>query len=144
MKRIPVYLLGGALFLAGSGAALAHEDHHAAAPATGAAAAPAKAKQTTLTGEIVDTGCYLGHAERGAKHKQCAQLCINKGMPMGLLTAAGDLYLIVPPHSKTEAYKKLQDWAAETVEVTGTVMERNGMKSIEVASARRPTAKATP
>lgn len=143
MMRRTGILVGalGALVLLGSGPAGAHEGAHGAAAKT-AAAQPGKAKQVTLTGEIVDSGCYLGHAERGAKHKQCAQLCIRNGMPMGLLTASGDLYLVVPPHSKTDAYKKLQDWAAETVEVTGTVMERNGMKSIEVASARRPPAKA--
>lgn len=142
MIRRTGILLGafGALLLLGGGPVPAHEGAHGAAPKA-AAAQPAKAKQATLVGEIVDTGCYLGHAERGPKHKQCAQLCIQKGMPMGLLTASGELYLVVPPHSKTDAYKKLQDWAAETVEVTGTVMERNGMKSIEVASARRPPAK---
>ena len=140
MKRLPVFLLGAALLI--GPAALAHEDHHAAAKT--AAAAPAKGTQATITGEIVDTGCYLGSGERGTKHQQCAQLCIRKGMPMGLLTSAGDLYLVVPPHSKTEAYKKVQGWAGLDVEVTGTVMERNGMKSIEVASARRPTAKANP
>ena len=139
MKRLPVFLLGAALLI-GPGV-LAHEDHHAAAKTSATASAKT---QATITGEIVDTGCYLGSGERGTKHQQCAQLCIRKGMPMGLLTSAGDLYLVVPPHSKTEAYKKVQGWAGLDVEVTGTVMERNGMKSIEVASARRPTAKANP
>ena len=141
MKRLLFHLLTGGLLLAWSVGALAHEDH---AAAQGKAGTAAKAKQATLTGEIVDTGCYLGQGERGAKHQQCAQLCIRKGMPMGLLTAAGDLYLVVPPHAKTDAYKKLQDWAGLDVEITGTVMERNGMKSIEVASARRPPAKTNP
>ena len=140
MKRLTVLLLGAVLLV--GPAALAHEDHHAEAKTTGAAAAKA---QATITGEVVDTGCYLGAGERGAKHQQCAQLCIRKGMPMGLLTSTGDLYLVVPPHSKTEAYKKVQGWAGLDVEITGTVMERNGMKSIEVASARRPpAAKANP
>ena len=138
MKRLTVLLLGAVLLV--GPAALAHEDHHA--KTTGAAAA--KGAQATIVGEVVDTGCYLGAGERGAKHQQCAQLCIRKGMPMGLLTSTGDLYLVVPPHSKTEAYKKVQGWAGLDVEITGTVMERNGMKSIEVASARRPPAKTNP
>ena len=142
MRRQSAILLS-ALLLFGSGAVRAHEGEHTATPKT-AAAQPAKAKQVTVTGEIVDTGCYLGHAERGEKHKQCAQLCIQKGMPMGLLTEAGDLYLLTPPHQNTDAYKQVKDWAAQTVEVTGTVMERNGLKSIEVASARLPKAKAAP
>jgi hypothetical protein len=135
MKRLVVGLACAVLLVCGA-VALAHEGEHGAAAT--------KAKQATLTGEVVDTGCYLGSAEKGAKHQQCAALCIQKGMPMGLLTSAGDLYLLVPPHSNAEAYKKLKEMAAQNVEVTGTIMERNGMKSIEVASARRPPAKTTP
>jgi len=133
MKRLAVGIACAVLLAWGVGA-LAHEGEHDAAQ-------PAKAKQGTLTGEVVDTGCYLGHAEKGAKHQQCAALCIQKGMPMGLLTSTGDLYLLVPPHSNAEAYKKLKEMASQNVEVTGTIMERNGMKSIEVASARKAPAK---
>ena len=127
MNRLAA-VLAGVLLLTWSPSVIAHEGEHTETTA--------KAKVATLTGEVVDTGCYLGHAEKGAKHQQCAQVCINKGMPMGLLTATGDLYLLVPPHSNAEAYKKMKDWASKNVEVTGMIMERNGMKSIEVASAK--------
>jgi hypothetical protein len=125
MRRILGALAVSALLTMG-GAAIAHEGEHEAG----------KAHTMTAVGEIVDTGCYLGHGASGAKHAQCAQLCISKGMPMGLLTAAGDLYLLTPPHDSMVAYKKTKDWAGKKVEVSGTMSERNGMKSIEVASAK--------
>ena len=124
MRRILGALAVSAL-LSMSVAAGAHEGEH-----------EGKAQTMTAVGEIVDTGCYLGHGASGAKHAQCAQLCISKGMPMGLLTSAGDLYLLTPPHDSMVAYKKAKDWAGKKVEISGTMSERNGMKSIEVASAK--------
>ena len=131
MRRVLGAFMMTAL-LAMNGAAVAHEGEHEAG----------KAHTMTAVGEIVDTGCYLGHGASGAKHAQCAQLCISKGMPMGLLTSAGDLYLLTPPHDTMAAYKKAKDWAGKKVEITGPMSERNGMKSIEVAAAK--LAPATP
>ena len=125
MRRVVGALMMTAL-LAMNGAAVAHEGEHEAG----------KAHTMTAVGEIVDTGCYLGHGASGAKHIQCAQLCISKGMPMGLLTATGDLYLLTPPHDTMTAYKKAKDWAGKKVEISSPMSERNGMKSIEVASAK--------
>ena len=131
MRRVLGAFMMAAL-LAMNGAAVAHEGEHEAG----------KAHTMTAVGEIVDTGCYLGHGASGAKHAQCAQLCISKGMPMGLLTSTGDLYLLTPPHDTMAAYKKAKDWAGKKVEITGPMSERNGMKSIEVAAAK--LAPATP
>lgn len=90
-----------------------------------------KDKSVTLKGEVVDMGCYLGHAAMGAKHKECASMCIANGMPMGLLTADGSLYLITMNHNNADPYNQLKGWAAERVEVTGVPSARNGMKGIE-------------
>ena len=89
----------------------------------------------TLTGELVDTGCYLGHAARGEKHVSCASKCIANGMPMALLTADGTLYLITLDHDNADPYNKLKDMAGKTVKLTGTVMVRGGMKGIDVTDA---------
>ena len=88
----------------------------------------------TLTGELVDTGCYLGHGARGAKHVECATKCINGGMPMGLLTSDGSLYLLTMNHDNPDPYNQLKTMAGKTVSVTGMVMTRGGMKGIDVAS----------
>lgn len=87
----------------------------------------------TITGEVVDTGCYLAHAGRGAKHVECATKCINQGMPMGLLTSGGMLYLLTMNHDNPDPYNKLKEMAGKTVRVTGVAMTRSGMKGIDVA-----------
>jgi hypothetical protein len=96
----------------------------------------------TLTGELVDTGCYLAHGARGEKHIDCATKCISGGMPMGLLTADGKLYLITLDHDNPDPYNKLKDMAGKNVSVTGVVSTRSGMQGIDVTDAK--LAAATP
>ena len=87
-----------------------------------------------ITGEVVDLMCYLDHGAKGEKHKGCAATCIKNGGPVGLLS--GDqLYLIVGDHKPMNA--ELADKAAQTVTVTGKVVERNGMKMIENAQLEK-------
>lgn len=88
----------------------------------------------TLMGEIVDTGCYLGHGAMGEKHASCATKCIAGGMPMGLLTADGKLYLLTMNHDNPDAYNGLKKMAAKKVAVTGKTMERSGLKGLDVVS----------
>jgi hypothetical protein len=90
----------------------------------------------TISGELVDTGCYLGHSARGAKHVDCATKCIAQGMPMGLLTNDGTLYLLTLNHDNADPYNKLKEMAGKTVSVTGVVMTRAGMKGIDVSEFR--------
>ena len=145
MKRFTILLVTMALAL-GAFQVAAHEGHDDAAkkPEAAAAAATPKDAAKGVTGEVVDTGCYLGHAARGAKHVSCATKCIQGGMPMGLLTADGTLYLLTMNHDNADPYNKLKEMAGKTVTVTGEVMERSGMKGLDVASvkpAAEPSAK---
>ena len=101
-----------------------------------------KTKTVTMTGEIVDTACYLGHGAMGEKHKQCAATCVAAGAPMGLLTEKGVLYLLTPPHENKDGYNKAKNMVGDKVAVTGEMNERSGMKSIEVASVKPAAAAA--
>ncbi len=94
-------------------------------------AADASSGQTqTLTGEVVDLMCYLAHGAKGEKHKGCAERCIKNGGPVGLLS--GDqVYLVIGEHQPIN--DQLASKAAQTVTLTGKVVERNGMKMIENA-----------
>ncbi len=94
----------------------------------------------TVKGEIVDMGCYLGHGARGADHKSCAEMCIKGGMPMGLLTDDGTLYLLTMSHDNADPFNKAKDMAAETVSITGPIHTKNGIKSIEVTEIAENTA----
>ena len=96
----------------------------------------AEKKAVTIKGEIVDTGCYISHGAMGEKHKKCATTCIAGGMPMGLLTTDGKLYLLTLDHDNADPYNKCKDLASATVELTGQVSERNGVKAINVTGVK--------
>jgi hypothetical protein len=68
-------------------------------------------------------------------------MCIANGMPMGLLTADGSLYLITLNHSNADPYNQLKGWAAEKVVVTGVTSTRNGVKAIEADAVKLASAK---
>ena len=87
-----------------------------------------------VKGEIVDMSCYVSHGARGEKHAKCAMGCAKKGLPIGVLTESGDLYLIIENHDNADAYAAAKEKAASTVTVQGTVFEKNGMKAIQVAA----------
>jgi hypothetical protein len=96
---------------------------------TEAKAAP---KSLTVQGELVDMGCYLAEGAKGESHKSCASMCIASGMPMGLLTKDGKLYLLTLNHDNADPYNSAKKLAAEQVNITGPVSERNGVMSLQV------------
>src|SRR5215467_9060040 len=107
--------------------ALAHEGHHMAGE---------KVVKKSITGEVVDMGCWLGHAARGEKHIACATKCLNQGMPMGLLTSNGTLYLVTLDHDNADPYNQLKTMPGKTVTVTGELLTRSGTKAIEASQVQ--------
>lgn len=93
------------------------------------------AKATTTVGELVDMGCYVGNGAKGEKHMDCGAKCIAGGMPMGVLTSSGQLYVLTMDHMNPDPYNKAKDMAGKRVKVGGPVHVRNGVKTIEVLSA---------
>lgn len=87
----------------------------------------------TLTGEIVDLHCYTSRGAKGEEHAGCSNACISRDVPAGLLTEDGTLYLLVneKPNSVKE---KIAGKAGKTVKATGTVVERSGLKALQVTS----------
>jgi hypothetical protein len=106
---------------------LAHEGHEMPGE---------KAATKTVTGEVVDMGCWLGHAARGEKHISCATKCLNQGMPMGLLTSNGTLYLVTLDHENADPYNNLKTMAGKNATVTGELLSRSGMKGIEASKVQ--------
>ena len=105
--------------------AMAHEGHHMPGE---------KAITKSVTGEVVDMGCWLGHAARGEKHVSCATKCLDQGMPMGLLTSNGTLYLVTLDHDNADPYNRLKSMAGKNVTVTGELLARSGTKAIEATT----------
>ncbi len=86
----------------------------------------------SVTGEVVDLGCYLGHAAKGAGHKECGTKCVANGMPMGLLTSKGALYVLVMNHDNADPYNKAKDYVGAQVKITGPASTRNAVKALQV------------
>lgn len=84
----------------------------------------------TLTGEIVDSKCFLGVMNPGqlTPHRACAIRCISGGVPPVLLVRQKDgpaVYLLLVSAEGKPVNKQVLDLIAEPVEITGDV-ERQG------------------
>jgi len=96
-------------------------------------------KATMVTGEVVDLSCYLTHGAKGESHAKCATACINKGLPMGILTKDGKLFVVLEDHANADAYQQLKKFAAKTVTVKGVIATRNGISGIAVQKVEGAT-----
>ena len=106
------------------------------ATVTTATVARADAEDVTVKGEIVDLACYLYHDKRGPDHKACAVLCAKKGVPMGLLTEAGDVYLLVDDHQNPDPYDATKKLSGTNAEIKGKKVSKGGMTAIVVEDAK--------
>ena len=87
---------------------------------------PQPGKIITHVGEIVDFSCYLQLGKHGEKHRSCGQKCVQNGQPIGLLTEAGTLYMLMPEEHDprrdggVDAKASASDHMGHIVEVIGT------------------------
>jgi hypothetical protein len=108
------------LLLLTSAVAGAHEGHDHAA------------KTGTLTGEIVDITCFMDHDSKGDKHAACATKCIQQGLPAGILV--GDKLYVVILSNHQSPNEKLAPLAGKLVRMTGTIVEKDGLRTIDMDS----------
>ena len=106
--------------LAAAALALAQHDHHE------------KGKEITVTGLVVDTGCYMAHNSTGQQHETCATACAKKGVPLAILDdASGKLYMAVAADHKNQN-DKLMPFVEKKVKATGILMENGGIKGLAI------------
>ena len=86
-----------------------------------------------IKGEVVDLHCFLTRGAHGEEHAGCSNACLSRDVPAGFLADDGTLYLLVneKPNSVKEKVggKAGKKWTAR-----GKVVERNGMKALQVTS----------
>ena len=120
----------------------------AAAVAAALAAGSASAQETgerageriEVTGEIIDTWCYFSgvmggpDAVVGTAHHTCALWCSAGGIPVGLLTEEGDVYMVLKIEgSAASAGGDTQlALASHVVTADGLHYERDGIDYIVV------------
>jgi hypothetical protein len=87
--------------------------------------------QTTLKGEVLDMACYLDHGAHGEKHAGCAEKCISSGLPVGLKTDDGKVYLLIGEHKPLN--DQLAPLAGKVVTIRGKAVSRDGINLLENA-----------
>lgn len=91
--------------------------------------------EITFVGHVVDVACYVSHGSIGESHRECAETCAKAGIPLAILDQqAGTLYLPLAKSHHDPANKELMAFVEKDVRVTGTVIEKDGMKTITIGS----------
>lgn len=90
-----------------------------------------KSKAVTLTGTVVDTGCYMSHDSKGAKHFDCATACAKAGVPLAILDDSGKLYMPIAADHKDQNIR-LMPFVEKKVKVTGMALEKGGLSGISI------------
>ncbi len=101
----------------------------------------AASEKKTITGEVMDTWCYVSQIMGGSdfvvgtSHHVCAVWCAAGGIPVGLLDKEdGKIYMIMSLGDDTTnvANKELLDIQSHEITVTGSVFELDGLNYIYV------------
>jgi hypothetical protein len=80
---------------------------------------PAAPADSTYTGTLVDSKCYLGHNQTANDHgpnKNCGTLCLKGGTPGALLTSDKKFYPILAPSTALAPY------VGQEIRVTGSMV----------------------
>jgi hypothetical protein len=100
------------------------------------ASAQPKGESITITGEAVDMWCYLEAGDRGAAKKACATACAKAGNPIAVLDADGNVYVAAGLKSHQPAHELLLQKMNEQVTVSGTLVNKGGVRMIYIRSVR--------
>ena len=113
-----------------------------AEPDRPAAAVARSGESTTVSGEVVDSKCFMGVMVPGdgKTHADCAALCLRGGIPPALYVRdRGDQSaLVLLAGSQSEAIgPRLSEFAGDAVEVTGILERTSEWPVVRVESMRR-------
>jgi hypothetical protein len=89
----------------------------------------------TVTGEIVDSKCYLGvmNPGNGKVHRDCAARCMSGGIPPVFVSLDGEhQYLLVGPDGNAIAANALREFVAEPITITGEALRRGESRLLRV------------
>lgn len=105
-----------------------------AAPASAQMPQPAEMEAVTIQGTVVDMSCKLVYDMSGVEmHRECAQVCADRGIPLGILADDGTFYLpVTAAMPGTGVNERLRGHAEHRVTVTGKRFERGGMNAIVI------------
>jgi hypothetical protein len=89
--------------------------------------------EASLSGEIVDTKCYLGvmNPGQGKVHRDCAARCLSGGIPPALVTRDFDgnnrLFLLTDASGQALPKEAFLDKVGQPVSIRGQAWESQGL-----------------
>ena len=131
MKKTESLIAIAAAALFAASPIIAHEGHEH----QGKEAAGENKREVTVKGEVLDMACYLDHNAMGEKHADCAKMCINSGLPVGIKGDDGKTYLLIGEHKPLNS--ELAEYAGKSITVKGKLSSRDGINMIENAEIQK-------
>ncbi len=108
-----------------------------AAVALSAAAQAAPPERVQVTGEIIDSWCYLTEImyPEGSAHHQCALWCAAGGIPVGIKGDDGKVYTVLKlgADSTNVANPGVLEIQSHRVKVDGDLYVRDGINYLTIA-----------
>ena len=99
--------------------------------------ASAAEQKVSVTGEVIDSACYIKMGARGESHRECAQKCGDAGIPLAVLQDGTNQVIWLASENDAETPNKaLRPYAGRKVTVQGTWAERGGAKILVVQSIK--------
>jgi hypothetical protein len=93
--------------------------------------------EVSVTGEIVDSKCYLGvmNPGMGKVHRDCASRCMSGGIPPLFVTTTGDQFLLVGQDERPFQRDALRSFIAEPISLQGELLKRGDSKFLKISLA---------
>jgi hypothetical protein len=92
-------------------------------------------RTVTVTGEIVDSKCYLGvmNPGQGKVHRDCAARCLSGGIPPIFVTTDGhEQFLLVGLDGLALGRDVLREFIAEPIQIQGELLETGSTQLLKV------------
>lgn len=91
----------------------------------------------TVTGEVIDSACYIKSGARGESHRVCAQKCGDAGIPLALVEdGTATVVWIASVDDMETPNAKLRPFAGRRVTIVGSWAERGGAKILLLHSVK--------
>lgn len=113
-------------------------------PAVFAQEAKKDAKETTISGKLIDGACFAKQGKEKAvadAHNACNVKCAKAGQPLAIFTAKDEIFTVTGDYTK-DNNAKLIDFVSKQVEAKGHVMtDKDGKKELHLMSIKEVDSK---